>query len=202
MFPVFLDLTDRLAVVVGGPVGRRRAASLRAAGALVRVICLEERPGDELDARLVWFQETYTPGRLDGASLVIAAGPPEINAQVVADARARGIWVNCASAAENGDFHVPAVVRRGDLLLAVSTGGASPTLTRLLRQLLEAEFDEAFGRWVLLLAHLRPLVLQQVGDALEQQAVFEKLCRWHWLERLRCEGMDVVRSAMLAELKQ
>jgi precorrin-2 dehydrogenase/sirohydrochlorin ferrochelatase len=202
MFPIVLDVSNRLAVVVGGgPVGRRRADALRAAGALVRLVCLEPRPPEQTDPGLTWLVGPYAPNHLDGASLVIAAGPDDVNAKVVSDARARGIWVNCASDAESGDFQVPAVVRRGGLLLTVSTGGASPTLTGRLRQLLEEEFDEAYGRWVEVLAELRPIVLERY-DGPRQREVLERLCRWHWLEQLRCEDPARVRAEMLAEVNR
>ncbi len=202
MFPLFLDLRNRVAIVVGGgPVGRRRAASLRAAGASVCLICLEPRPPDEIDPGITWLVEPYTPAHLEGASLVIAAAPREVSARVVADSQARGIWVNCASDATLGDFNVPSVIRRGDLLLAVSTGGASPTLTARLRQMLEAEFDEAYSRWVQVLAELRPLVLQRFDEP-RQREILDRLCRWHWLERLRCEDVAGVRADMLADLNR
>ncbi len=202
MFPIFLDLRQRLAVVIGGgTVGRRRAAALRAAGAAVRLVCLEPRPGEESDPGLTWLTEPYVASHLEDASLVIAAGPEAVNTQVVADARVRGIWVNCASEAETGDFQVPAVIRRGGLLVAISTGGASPTLTARLRQLLETELDEAFTHWVALLAELRPLVLARF-EGPRQREVLERLCQWCWLERLRCEDVASVRSEMLAELNR
>src|SRR4051794_7784880 len=98
MFPVFIDLTNRLAVVVGGgPVGRRKTAALRRAGARVRLVCLEPRPAEMVDEGVDWLVESYAPHHLDGAALVFAAGPPALSERVVADARARGTWVNSAS---------------------------------------------------------------------------------------------------------
>lgn len=198
MFPIFLDLTDRLAVVIGGgPVGRRKASAVLAAGGRVRLICLEPRPGEMDDPRLEWRTEAYTPEHLSGAALVFAAGPAELNAQVVADARARGVWVNAASEPATGDFFLPATVRRGDFVLAISSGGAAPALAQIVRERLEAEFDEAFGVWVSLLAELRPRVMERIAAPEQRQALLTVLCQWQWLERLRNEDVQSVRAAML-----
>ncbi|HBI44094.1 MAG TPA: siroheme synthase [Planctomycetales bacterium] len=202
MFPLFLHLTDRLVVVIGGgAVGRRKAAAVLDAGAHVRLVCLESLPPDETHPALDWRTEPYAAAHLDGAVLVFAAATLDVNARVVADARARGLWVNSASDPEAGDFFVPAVVRRGDFVVAVGTGGAAPALAREIRRRLNEQFDDDFGRWVALLAELRPLVLEHVQDAERRRLFFERWSRWEWLERLRRDGADVVRTGMLQELR-
>jgi precorrin-2 dehydrogenase/sirohydrochlorin ferrochelatase len=201
MLPLFLNLTDRLVLVVGGgPVGRRKAAAALAAGARVRLVCLEPRPAEPSDPHLDWRTEPYTAAHLEGASLVFAAAPALVNARVVAEARSRGLWVNAASEPAQGDFFLPATVRRGDLVLAIGTGGAAPALAQAIRRHLEEQFDETFAVWVELLEELRPLVLARIPDADERRAVLERLCRWGWLERLRHEERSAVRAAMLAEI--
>jgi precorrin-2 dehydrogenase/sirohydrochlorin ferrochelatase len=203
MLPLFLDLTDHLSVVVGGgPVARRKASAVLAAGGCVRLICLEPRPTEMTDPRLDWRTGAYTPNHLDGASLVFAAASPEVNARVIADAQAHGVWVNAASDPEQGDFFLPATVRRGAFVLAISSGGAAPALTQAVRARLETEFDEAFGLWVSLLAELRPLVMERVANAERRRSLLTKFCQWDWLERLRHEDVDVVRSAMRAEIEE
>jgi precorrin-2 dehydrogenase / sirohydrochlorin ferrochelatase len=197
MFPLFLDLTDRLAVVIGGgPVGRRKASAVLVAGGRVRLICLEPRPATMSDPLLDWRTEAYTSDHLDGAALVFAAGPAELNARVVAEARARGIWVNAASDPRAGDFLLPATVRRGDFVLAISSGGAAPLLAQAMRERLEAQLDAAFGAWVMLLAEMRVQVRERIADAEKRRTILTSLCQWQWLEKLRVEDVPAVRAAM------
>src|SRR4051812_40395021 len=97
MYPLFLNVTDRLAVVVGsGDVARRKARALFDAGARVRLVCLEACTADGSTGRLEWINEPYHERHLDGAVLAIAAATPPVNRAVVADAKRRGIWVNSA----------------------------------------------------------------------------------------------------------
>lgn len=193
MLAVFLDLTDRLALVVGGgPVGRRKARAVREAGGQVRLVCLEARPEDAAD--IDWRQEAYQEAHLDGVSLVFAAAPEQVNAGVVQDARRRGLWVNAADG--GGDFDLAATVRRGEFVIAVGTGGAAPALARRVRERLEDQFDEAFTAWVSLLAELRPVILASIPEEARRREAFERLTDWSWLDRLRTDGVESVRAAM------
>lgn len=198
MFPVCLDLSGRLVVVIGGgPVGLRKAEAALRAGALVRLVCLEPRPSNLTDPRLSWIVAPYEPEHLEGAALVFAAGPPEISARVCADARQRGTWVNAASGPEPGDFHLPATIRRGELLVAVSTGGAAPGLARQVRDRLAEHLDDALTDWIALLAELRPLIRERVPQEEARRALFAELAGWGWLDRVRSQGSEAVRAEML-----
>jgi precorrin-2 dehydrogenase / sirohydrochlorin ferrochelatase len=203
MFPVFLKIENRLALVVGGgPVGQRKAKAILEAGGRVRLVCLEAAQ-KSLDApdHLQWLQEEYRPEHLNDVSLAFAAATPAVNRQIAADARRLRIWVNIADDPEGSDFHLPAVLRRGDLLVAVGTGGAAPALAQEIRDLLEAKFDDAFEKWIGALAELRPLILAKVPDSSRRRELFHRLCRWDWLERFRHEHAAAVQAAMEAEVR-
>ena len=201
MFPILLNLSGKLVVVVGGgAVGVRKLSAAREAGAAVRVI--DPRPLPDLPPEVVHVAEAYRADHLDGAALAFACATPEVNAQVVADARERGVWVNAASAPTDGDFLLPAVVRRGDLTLAVGTGGASPALARRVREKLEAEFDATFAEWVRVLAEVRTEVLAAVPDEARRRALLDAFADWSWLTRLRAEGADAVLAAMRSRTRE
>ena len=141
LYPVFLDLRDRLCVVVGGgKVGGRKARGLVQAGATVKVISPDVEPGlKELVSETEYRR--YETGDLRGAVLAFAATDSrEANAAVSREAKESGIPVNVADNPSEGDFALPSTLRRGNLQVAVSTGGASPTLARQIRQELEGMF--------------------------------------------------------------
>ncbi|WP_439631596.1 precorrin-2 dehydrogenase/sirohydrochlorin ferrochelatase family protein [Gemmata sp.] len=197
MFPVTLNLAGRLAVVVGGgAVGSRKAAAARAAGAAVRIV----DPVGAASGTAQLISEPYRPDHLTGAFLVFACATPTVNARVVADAHSRGILVNSASDPSAGDFTLPSVVRSGDLTLAIGTGGAAPSLARRIREKLEGEFDAAFADWLCVLAEVRIVVFAEVPDADRRRELLDAFADWPWLARLRAEGAEAVKAAMLAEV--
>ena len=128
-------------VVGGGGVAARKVGKLLEAGADVVVISPEVRP--ELGSMDVEIQHrTYEYGDLAGAYLAFTAtNAREVNAAVAREAKERGVPINVADSPSEGDFAVPSTLRRGRLQVAVSTGGASPTLARRIR----SELEEAFG---------------------------------------------------------
>lgn len=154
LYPIFLNLDGKRCVVVGGgAVANRKARKLLQARAQVVAISPEVKPELESVATEV-RRRPYREGDLEGASLVFAAtNRREVNAAVTREARGRGIPVNVADEPSEGDFALPSVLRRGQLQVAVSTGGASPTLARRVRNELESAFGsewagvvEALGR--------------------------------------------------------
>ena len=142
-YPVLLDLTDRPCLVVGGgAVASRKVAGLVEAGALVTVVSPSLTPSLltlAAEAELHWRPREYAQGEAAGFILVmVATGDLAVNAAVAAECRERGIWVNCADDPARCDFILPSVFRRGAVTVAVSTGGASPTMASLVREELDA----------------------------------------------------------------
>lgn len=134
LYPVFLDLADVPVLLVGGgQVASRKAEGLVAAGARLTVVAPMVLP--ELRASAAAVRDRgYDTADLVGHQLVITAtDQPAVNAQVAADAKAAGIWVNSADDPVNCSFILPAIARRGPLIAALSTGGASPALAGRLR---------------------------------------------------------------------
>jgi len=141
LYPIFLDLSGRRCVVVGGgAVAMRKARKLLQAGAEVVVVS----PAVLSELESIGAEIRYRPyeaGDLEGADLAFTATDSrEVNAAVAREARERGVLVNAADKPSEGDFAVPSTLRRGGLQVAVSTGGASPTLARRIRKELEASF--------------------------------------------------------------
>jgi precorrin-2 dehydrogenase / sirohydrochlorin ferrochelatase len=164
-YPVFLDVSGRLCVVVGGgAVAERKLGGLLDAGAEVRVVSPAvtneiRRLGDAgaIDLRL----ERYAGPHIDGALLVFAATDDRaVNARVAADAAVVGALANIADAPDDGAFILPSVVRNGDLCIAVSTGGASPMLAARIADELQLRFGADFGAYVELLGAMRDSIKQ------------------------------------------
>jgi len=175
-FPVFADLTGRTCLVVGGgPVGEERARRLSESGARVRLVAPRVTPGVAVLAAQGAVSDLrhreYMSDDLDGCVLVVAATDRrEVNRRVRADAGDRGIPCNVADDPALGDFIVPAVVRRGELTLAVSTGGASPTVAAHVRGRLEETFGPEWADLLRMLGDARDALKRRHPDTAERSA--------------------------------
>jgi siroheme synthase-like protein len=146
-YPVSLDVGGRPCVVVGGGViAHRRVEALLEAGAAVTVVSPGLTPPLEdlvRGGRIRHVARAYSPGDLAGAALALAAADDAtVTPAVAREARERGIWLNAADDPTHCDFILPGVVRRGVLTVAVGSGGASPALTRALREYLDRELGD------------------------------------------------------------
>ncbi len=149
-YPIVLELADRPCLVVGGGrVAERKVDALLEAGARITVVSPRVTAGLSAYARAERIRlvpRAYEAGDLAGHALVfVATDDGAVNAAIVGEARARGVWINAADDPPHCDFILPSVLRRSELTVAVSTGGASPALSRAIREELEAYFTEDYG---------------------------------------------------------
>ena len=172
-YPVSLDLTDRLCVVVGGgAVALRKARDLLAAGARVKVVGPAVDP--ELEAlaakgRIAIERAPFSPARLSGAHLAVVATDDElVNEAASRAAHEAGVLVNVADRPSLCDFHVPATLRRGDLLIAVSTAGKSPALAGRISRELAAAYGEEYAALLEIMGEVRR-ALQARGGSTQQE---------------------------------
>jgi precorrin-2 dehydrogenase / sirohydrochlorin ferrochelatase len=169
LFPMFLKLEGRECLVVGaGTVGEPKIAGLLDTGACVRVVALEASPavrGWAQDGKLELELRAFSPDDLDGAFLaVIATCSRSLNESIYREAQLRGVLCNVVDVPGLCDFFYPAVVRRGDLQIAVSTAGQSPSLAQKIRQQLEKQFGPGYAAWVAELGETRRQILSSDLD--------------------------------------
>ena len=179
MFPVMLQLTGQSCLVVGGGgVAYRKIQGLLAENAQVTVVAPDVVPGVVAlaeDGRIALEQRPYAAGEGAGYVLVFAATDNRgVNRHVFEDASGAGVWVNVADDPELCTFHLPSVVRRGDLHLALASGGTAPFAIRRLRRLLERWFGPEWGEWLEAAARFRERVRDQGVSGVSREVLFDK----------------------------
>jgi precorrin-2 dehydrogenase/sirohydrochlorin ferrochelatase len=181
-FPINLNLEGRSCLVVGaGRIGLRKTEQLLAAGARVTVIA-PEVVGDFAGLPVTLHQRAFELTDLDGQRLVITAtGNRELDQLIYDTCEERGIWINSADDPERCAFTLPAVVRRGDLMVTVSTGGNSPALSSWMRQKLEALVGPEFEEVVNELAQERVLIHAdgRSTEDIDWKPIIEKIVASH-----------------------
>jgi siroheme synthase-like protein len=179
-YPLFLDLKDQPVLVVGGgPVAERKVESLIEAGAAVTLVAPDATPGLSKLAEsgaIRILGRKFEESDLTSARLVITAtGDLRTQEQVAAAARARNIPVNTVDQPRLCDFIVPATIRKGDLLLAISTSGKSPALAAALRAKLEGLITDDDARAARILGEVRTEVHARFSDSARRKEVFERI---------------------------
>jgi precorrin-2 dehydrogenase / sirohydrochlorin ferrochelatase len=164
LFPMFLKLSGRQCLVVGaGKVGEPKIGGLLDTGARIRVVALEASPAVREWARAGKIElelRAFSLNDLEGAFLaVVATASRSLNERVYDEAQKRDVLCNVVDVPDLCDFYYPAVVRRGDLQIAISTAGQSPSLAQKIRQQLEKQFGPGYAAWVAELGETRKLIL-------------------------------------------
>ena len=177
---MFLKLSGRRCAVVGaGSVAQSKIESLLPTGALIRVVAPEATPivaAWAEEGSLTWERRKFESADLDGAFLVIAAtSSPAVNEAVFLAAEARGVLCNAVDEPERCHFYYPAVLRRGQLQIAISTGGLSPSLAARIRRELESQFGPEYGPWLEWLGKARRAVMAKSVTPARRRLLLERL---------------------------
>ena len=198
-YPVMLEVRGRRCVVIGGgTIGEGKVLGLLDGGASVTVIDpnptsrLEELAGE---GRVTLVRRNYGPGDLKGAFVAIAATDDNsANADVFREAEQEGVLLNAVDDSRYCHFSVPSIVRRGELMLTLSTGGKSPALAKSIRKKLSTQFGEEYGVLVDLLAEVREEALPQRKVGFDEWAA-------RWERALKPDLIALVREGRHQELK-
>lgn len=210
MYPISLNISGKLCVVVGGgQVAERKVLSLLHAHAAVRIISpqlsevLAEVVTEQAAKNTVkkdtvkkgtvqWWERGYQHGDLDGALLVFAATDNrQVQDTVVQDAQQAGILVNVVDSPESCDFQVPAVVRRDNLNIAVSTNGASPAVAALIRQELDRRYGDEYAVLLRLMSLLRKKICNTpTFKGTDRKRVFQNILHEDIIRWIRAEQWE------------
>ena len=204
-YPIFLDIEQRKVVVVGGgSVAERKVRNLLEYGAEVFVIA------QKLTSSLRQLVEKGTvsvlgrkfkASHLDGAFLAVAATTDALlNRKVAEEARKRGVLVNAVDQPEECDFIVPSIFRRGDLLIAISTSGKSPALSKKIRVGLEKEFGQEYESFLVLMGSLRKEILKQQMPQDKRRRMFQRLVDSEIPEKIKkgdWKGISAILTGIL-----
>lgn len=177
LFPMFMKLSGKRCLVVGaGKIGEPKIGGLIDTGARIHVVAIaaSDRVREWADAGKIDLElRAFSSSDLDGMFLaVVATASRSLNERVYLEAQERGVLCNVVDVPDLCDFFYPAVVRRGDLQIAISTAGQSPSLAQKLRQQLERQFGDGYAAWVEQLGETRRLVL---ASALDKETKWELL---------------------------
>jgi precorrin-2 dehydrogenase/sirohydrochlorin ferrochelatase len=179
-YSISINLSGRKCVVIGGgTVAQRKVETFLDFDANVSVVSpdltptLAELAGTGL---IEHIDESFQPSHLDGAFLVVAATDDiEVNKSVSKEAESRGLLVNVVDVPELCSFFVPAMVRRGDIVISVSTSGKSPAMARRIRERLETQFGPEYGALATLLGKLRPEIKALYPDAADRNKAYRRI---------------------------
>ena len=200
-YPINLNITGQLCVVIGGgAVATRKITSLLLCDAKVRVISPEISPEiKELAAKnnLEWVPRNYMTGDLQEAILAFAlTDNSEVQSQITTEAKGLGIPVNIADNPGACTFQTAATIRRGELLIAISTGGGSPALAATIRKELELRYGPEYGELVKLLTEIRQLTVGQNSSQEQHKLLFTKIIETNILSFLKNKEWELLQKQL------
>jgi len=204
-YPIFLDLKDKNVLVVGGgKVAERKILNLLRYGCRIHVVSPELTSQLEklvVEKRIQHIPEQSLNQAMNKAFMVIAAtDDPAVNGQIASRAKEKGLLVNAVDQPRDCNFIMPSIVKRGDLQIAISTGGKSPALAKKIRKELQTWFGSEYGSLAKLLGMLRTEVLAQGDTSSENKPFFENLVNSDLLELIRTGDIDGIRATLRSTL--
>ena len=196
VFPLFVDLKDKLCVVIGGgDVAARKIDVLLEFGAKIRVVSpgLSERLAAlQQQGRIEAIKRGYAEGDLEGAFIAIAATPDSgVNEKVYEYAVKKGIFVDVADCPQKCTFIFPSIVRRGDLVVGISTSGGYPALSKNVRERIDAVLPQSYGSLLEMLKSCRRRAADEIPDRSKRKEALSRILD----EMLLCE--DALESELL-----
>jgi precorrin-2 dehydrogenase/sirohydrochlorin ferrochelatase len=198
-YPIYLDITNRRCVVVGGgDVAERKVQRLLDCGARVVIIGKTLTPVLEAmknEGRIDQIHDDYDETCIQDAFLVIGATDrDDVNTRISADARKRGVMVNIVDDPEKCDFILPSLFQRGDLTVAISTGGKSPALAKKMREELEGLYGREYLILLNLLGTIREKIKARGAPSDDNKRLFEALVNSDILQHIRGENWDRINK--------
>jgi precorrin-2 dehydrogenase/sirohydrochlorin ferrochelatase len=200
-YPIHLDIKNRNCLIVGGgAVGTRKVNTLMECGA--RVVVVSPNPTPQLDrlaseGSVTLKKRAYRSEDLAGMFLVIGATDDEsLNRQISEDAERAHILCNIADRPEVCNFILPSIVRRGDLVITISTSGKSPALAKHLRQKLETQFGREYADFLLLMGAIRQKLLSQDHEPEAHKTLFNQLIDSDLIQLMQAGKTEEINSLL------
>ena len=206
-YPVFLQLEGKIALVVGGgKVAQRKVETLLSCGASIHIISkmLTDKLKGLVDSNEVrLLGEEMRDEFLDDVFIVIAAtDDKELNSRVSEIARNRGLLINAVDQPADCNFIVPAIVKKGDLSIAISTSGKSPALAKKIRKELDGQFGNEYEIFLNLMGGLRKEILAMGLSQEENSRIFHKIVDGGIIEAIARNDLAKVESSLARILPQ
>lgn len=203
LLPIFLKLDGRRGLVVGaGSVALDKINALLKTGVRLRVVAPEAREEVRalaVEGRIEWVRRAFEPADLDGNFVAIAAtDAPEVNAEVYRAAVERGILCNSVDDIPHCDFFFGSVVSRGELQIAISTGGESPAVAQRLRREIDGQLPEDLGPWLEKLGELRREVLAAHPRGEVRRLLLHELAQREICDSALCATKQLARTGRKA----
>lgn len=177
----------------------RRMRSLLNEKAQVTIVSPEVTPAIEdatKTSQVTWIQDRYNETHIDGAFLIIAAtNNSDVNREIMRDAKRHGILCNDAGEAEEGDVIFPGFIQKGDLLISVSTHGASPSIAKDILHQIDAFYGDEYGTLMTILRDVRNEIKLKIPDPVERKNALNRLAKEDVL-------LEMIRKGRVEEARQ